>query len=244
MSQTPPNSQKVAVTWIDLLSVLLIAVMGMGLWHLCESQVRDTLGGAKPGEVVIQERFRIPHLQRELIRAEETWKAASKELAAQRLEQIRQAATLAALARTTEEYHKALAESAISSGRVKRLVPYVQALEIYVGRREAALSRARRDAAGEWEEVQAEHERRRKLATLGWAAGLAAVLLIALWASLAWSGSFQPPGSAHPGRVLATAAVLLAALFGYQAVGAPGLALASAALLLGLLVALLHRPTS
>lgn len=244
MSQTPPHSQKVAVTWIDLLSVLLSAVMGMGLWHLCESQVRDTQGGAKPGEGVLQERLQIPHLQRELTRAEETWKAASKELAAQRLEQIRQAATLAALGRTTQKYREVLAESAITSGRVERLIAYMQALERYVGSREAVLFRARRKAACLWEEVQDEHERRRKLATLSWAAGLTAALLLVFWAVLAWLGSFQPPGSLHPRRVLAAAAVLLAILFGYQAFGVPGLALGGASLLLVLLAAVLRRPSS
>lgn len=244
MSQAAPDPQKVVVTWIDLLSILLIAVMGMGLWHLCESRVRDAQRGEAPDEGEIQERFQIPRLQRELTRAEETWKAASNALVAQRLEQIRQAAALAVLARTTKEYGEALAQSRISSRQVQRLAPWVRDLEIYVGHREAALSRARRDAADAWEKEQADFERRRKLVTLGWAAGIAAVLLVVLWVLLSWEGTLQPRGSFHPGRVLATDVVLLTALFGDQAFGAPGLALASAALLLVLFVALLRRPSS
>jgi hypothetical protein len=234
----------VAVTWIDLLSVLLIAVMGMGLWHLCESGVRDVLRGEAPDEEDIQERFQVPRLQRDLTRAEETWKAALKELLAKRQEVALQAATLAVVDKTTEEYRKALDQHTISSRLVGRLEPYVRDLEIYVGRREAALYRAKRAAAGAWEKAQADFERRRKLMTLGWAAGITAALFMLFWAPLSWECTLQPGGSFHSDRVLATAIVLLAALFSEQAFGVPGLALASAALLLVLLMALLHRPSS
>jgi len=241
---SPPNSQKVAVTWIDLLLVLLIAVMGMGVWYLCESRVRDALHSEEPDEGEIQERFQIPRLQRELTRDEEIWKAAAKELTTQRLEKIRQAAALATLAKTEKGYPEALAQHAIASRLVDQLGPYVHNLEIGVGRREEALSRAKRNVADAWEKARGEFEQRRKVVTLCWAAGLGAVLLVVLWVPLSWEGTLQPLGSIHAGPLLATAAVFLAALFGYQAFGAPGLSLVSAVLLLVLLMALLRRPSS
>lgn len=239
-----PKLRKVAITWLDLLTVLLVGVMGMSLWHLCDSRARDSSLDKEPDEVEFQERFQIPRLQRELTRAEAAWKKASNELTEQRLEQIRQAAALAAVTKTPEDYRKVVAESTITAGRIKRLIPYVQGLEIYVNRKETGLSRAKRDASGDWEEAKADFERRRNLVTLAWAAGLSTVLLIALWALLSWQSTHQPPGSLHPGPVIAAVAVLLAALFGYQAFGAPELSLAGATLLLVLLSTLLRRPSA
>jgi hypothetical protein len=231
----------VAITWIDLLSVLLITVMGMGLWHLCENRVRVTLRGEELEKSDFEEEAQLPRLQRELTQAEDAWKEASKELDAQRLAQIHQAAILAVLAKPTEEYRKALDQSEISSEQIKRLFPYVTTLEIYVGRKEATLSRAKLEAATEQKKFEDEFELHRDRLTLGWAAVLSVALLGVLWAPLSWMAAFQPPGRFHPNRVLAASAILLAVLFGYQVFGAPTLALAIATLLLALLSILLNR---
>src|SRR6185295_2787284 len=228
---------KVTVTWIDLLSILLTAVMGMSLWHL----VSDVLRGDQPDEGAIQDRFQIPQLQRELAMAEEAWKATSKKLAEQRLEQIDQAAKLGIFAKTTAEYRAVLLQSTMTSRGVERLLRYLQAQETDVGRREAALSRARRAAARAWEEINNLHEQRRKLTTLGWAMVLATALLVVLWLLLSWQAARAPSGSVHPQRVVFTAGTLLTVLFSYQTFDASGFALVSAALLLFLLTALLRK---
>lgn len=212
---------KVAVTWIELLSILLLGMLGMGIWQLSERWAKRVFDDSEPVEAEIQKPYLIPQGERALAVIEEEWKAVLKELVQQRLKITQQtdtAADLETAVRLEERLHRRL------RGLNNRLV-----------RVSAQLSKARSAVAEELKEAQEAYERRQRLHTLLLASALAGALLIVFWTPLSWA-AVRVPDSFHPDRVILLSAVLLVLLFTYQVFPESWPALAGAVLFALLLV--------
>jgi hypothetical protein len=242
MASTPA---KVAMTWIDLLMVALLAVLGMGVWHLCASWAYGDLRDQEPTEEEVQEHFKLPRLQRNLTAAEEEWKATLAQIIQQRLEAEKQAEMLRALQGTapgTLANKKSLETVAardtaarIAAGLERRL----DTLDADLTRRQAVILQARKAASHKWKDKQERFERWQRLSALVRSSLISAGILFGLWALLG-RDTLRQSGSLHPTRVLVAATILLAALFGFETLGAPGFAVVISALLIALFMTLLH----
>jgi hypothetical protein len=238
---------KVAVTWIDLLTIALLVVLGMGVWRLCVSGVQGALNDQEPTEEEVGERFQLPRRQRSLTAAEEEWKGTLTQVVQQRLEAEKQTAILAALPRTAlgipevEKRHlEAAAARDIATTTITVLERRLGAVEAELARRQKVVRQTHEVVANHWKDEQEWFALQQRLAGLALATLIMTGVLFALWILLRRQARRQA-GGFHPTRVLAATAVLLFALFGFEAFGTPGLALVSSPLLLGLLLALLNR---
>src|SRR4051794_23647435 len=94
------DGTKLAVSWIELLLVILLTTLGMSFWVIAERLIRGSFASSEREAEDFAERHGVPAGQRRLSFAEAEWKASVASLVEQRLDTARQAAKLEALERS------------------------------------------------------------------------------------------------------------------------------------------------
>jgi len=251
--------RKVAVTWLDLAAVVLLALTGMGIWHLCAARVDDELRDLAPARDEIAERLRLPELRRALAAGEEEWKATLAQAVQQRFEAAKQDAILEALAAspaatspgasasptavarpaaptaTDADLAKRRREAAAARDTAARTAAALdrrqRALEADLGRQQHDLRLLEATARRRLHEERARFDSRLRDIRLA-AATLGAALALAVAGLLILALRRWLAGALHGGPVLIVSALAIGVLYWFAAFGAAGLALAAAPILL------------
>ncbi len=248
---------KIAVSWIELVLVILLTIIGMSFWVIAEPRVRTWLAGSEPQVEEFAEKHGVPGVQRRLSLAEAEWKADIALLVEQHVDTLRQGAKLLALERSypglrgilatpptnevpaeaVKEYREAQRQLRTATVLAERLEASLREVGNRLDQSATAMRLARRSAARDWRDAKTRGERIRQGWTLLWAAvGSCSVLLLTF---LTLSGSTVRRLGIKRRLVVGSAAALLSILYGYQFSHGLSLAVASALLLVGLWL-LLH----
>jgi hypothetical protein len=251
---------KIGVSWIELVLVMLLTMLGMGFWALADRLVKDVLAHSEPEAKDFAERRGVPGRERVLNLAEAEWKASVALLVEQRLDIDRQAAKLKTLegsypvlrgvsapvasavpAEVAKEYREVQRQLRTASILSEQLQKCLQEVEDRLSRSAKAVRLVRRSANREWQAAKV----RSDLARRGWTfLGAGSASFLALLA-IGWVLS-RPTGQRlqiQRGLVLGSSATLLAILYAYQLFRGLSLAIASPVLLLGFWRLLCALPT-
>jgi hypothetical protein len=246
------TGHKIAVSWIELVLMILLTIVGMSFWVIAEPRVRTWMAGSEPQVEEFAEKRGVPGAQRRSSLAEAEWKADIALLVEQRLEILRQGAKLLALERSYPRLHGVLATpptNAVPAEAVKEyrdaqrqlrtateLAERLEASLGEVGNRldqsATAMRLTRRSAARDWRDAKTRGERLRQGWTFLWAAGGSCLVLLLTFLTL--SGSTARRLGIKRWLVVGSTAALLSILYGYQFGHGLSLAVASALLLVGL----------
>jgi hypothetical protein len=241
------NGSKIAVSWIEIVLVILLTTLGMSFWVNAERRTR-ALAGSEPRAEDFAQKYGVPEGQRRSSLAEAEWKAHVALLVEQRLDVLRQAAKLRSLEssypglRATQsvppasavppeevkEYRDAQRQLKTATLMVESLTVSLREIEARLDRSATALRLAQHHANRDWREVRAHQKRARQGWTLLLAGGGSCLALLLTF--LALSGSTARRLGIQRGLIFGGTAALLSILYGYQIF--QGLSLAAASLLL------------
>lgn len=231
-----PNVTKTAVTWIEVILVLLLAAMGMGIWAATAKLVERSLAEREPKKEAFEDRHRIKAIQRMQALSEEEWKATVSLRIQQHLEIERQISHIETLERTFsglrsltppansipagvwEAYNEARQRKLEAALLEQRLDARLQDLRARLARTEKALRDARSAVSRDLECARILLTRKRRIWTAALrVAGLAALLLSTF--ILSSSPTVRRAG-ARRRPILAGTALVLVILCLYDLLGA------------------------
>lgn len=254
------NGSKIAVSWIELVLVILLTTLGMSFWDIAERRARAWLAGSEPQGEDFAQQYGVPASQRRSSLAEAEWKAEVALLVEQRLDTLRQAAKLKALESSypglrgmpsappasavppeeAKEYRDSQRQLRTATTLAERLTVSLREIEARLNQNAMAVRLARSHAARDWREARAHEERARQGWTLLLAGGGSCLALFLTF--LALSGSTARRLGIQRGLILGGTGALLSILYGYQIFQGLSLAAASFLLLVGLWLIMRSSP--
>lgn len=249
---TTPQALKVAVSRGEAILLLLLVLLGMGVWAVADRLVTSYMKDREPREEQSQLSHGLPRLNASLAMTQDEQKSTQEQLIKTRLELAAHESALAALEAfppaakekdgaaepkstpAAEGRAEALRKRAAAAGLTNSLIARLDALQQTADSLNVETERARHDAAGEFYRRRWEFLTLKALITLGLAAFALTVLL---W-SISMLRRARPlhgrvPGLSADGSLMWwTVAGLILVLFGYQAFEMAGAALAGVVVLL------------
>ncbi|MEP7339137.1 MAG: hypothetical protein ABI977_15480 [Acidobacteriota bacterium] len=261
--------QKISVSWIELILLVLLVLSGMGVGVFVQQQTKDDGQMREPKEETFQQQEESLLRQAELAGAQNEVKFLQEELVKQRLGLEQQAAKVAALngaypvllklpitatgigglpVETVRAYRESQIELEAKRGLVKSLETQLAASLKQVAARSAALLQAQKSAREKFSLAKEEFTSRQQWQEL-FRAGLAVLALIAaVWLIISLAlwlipprVAGEPPFAWHPGMVFFGAAAVLSILLGYQTFALIGAAIPGALLVIVVFILLARR---
>jgi hypothetical protein len=239
---------KIAVTWLEMILVLLLTIGGLGSWRGSRQLAEQRFEPAQPQREDFELRHRVGELHRRHAAIEEEWQETFALTSRQYLEVEQQTAQMEVLERgfaatraggsaepsaeALLEHQKARDRRAVAEQLEERLKTRLHAIEQRLVHSSDAVEAAHRAAASELKDACAGRERKFRLQmALAGTAGIG-VFFLAAFAVLA-GGPFRK-ARLRSGPVAAVTAAALLVLILYEALGASALALGSLAALVAL----------
>jgi hypothetical protein len=244
------SDTKHALTWADILLILVLSTVGAGVCVLAVRTTGKAMAGRAPGEAAFQDSAGVPRLEQALSEAGDERSAVATRLRELRFRQMRDSAGLAladadlvtlrtatppaprvatdSLVRERTRLHRSLRTDAALAVRLRAAATAIGDTMIV---RRRAVADARRSAAERFRGAR----RRFALERAGWTAAGATTAAALLLATAAFLLRPRPGRTAlvRRGRAIGISAVLIALSLAHQLLGAP------LTILLGALAALL-----
>lgn len=259
--------QKISVSWIELLLMVLLVLSGMGVVVFVQQLINDEAQTLEPKEETFQQQEETLLRQAELTGAQNEVKSLQEELVKQRLALEQQAAKVAALtaaypalpklpfsasktgglpADILKAYHESQIELETKRGLVKSLETQLTATLKQVGERAAALMKAQKSAREKFTAAKDEFTTRQQWRGLWWAGLAALALLVAARLSISVGLWFFRHADRlaftwNPLLVFLGAAATLSILLGYQTFALIGAALPGTLLVIVIFILLARR---
>jgi hypothetical protein len=250
----PPRS-KIAVSWLEIILVILLITCGMGIWSFIDQEINQSLKGKEPALEKFQQDLRLPQLQRELNLAQEELTIIRKKLLEHRIEQDRQSAKLKFIEKThpqvlqgdsniaqsseiTRTYKSVQTDWAVADGTIDALETQHETLKAWVDTQTRVVFDNQEAASGDFDTAKLHFDKEKQWLILKRSILYTVITLLILFLLILGVAKKLNVSILRP--FLASGA-LLSVLFAYQAFNAMGAALISSIILIIILSILTKR---